>query len=413
MKKISYIFLFMLVVSWTFLSNSAVAAGKEASIIAHTIPSTMKTGVTYPVSVTVRNEGTEGWTKEQMYRLGSWNYNAFAEGRQYLPDNQKISPNETITFYFNMTAPSVAGTYVSEWRMLQENVVWFGEAVNMEIKVLNTLPAHQATIISENIPETMAKGHFYPVTINVRNDGGDTWSAANFYRLGAVNDNDVFAQTRHLIPNEQSISAGQVARFDFIMQAPDTVGDYLSDWRMVHDGVTWFGLTFARTVRVVEAYRQSAVISNTIPQVMEINKTYNVNITLKNTGNTSWNDSGDNYGQYRLGAVEDNDPFASGRIMIPPGRIIRPGEEYTFTFQMTAPGTPGSFVTDWSMLQEQVTWFGEILKRTVEVIDPARTSMYHYNSAGRLEYVRLTTGKYIYYRYDANGNLLGKSVKQE
>ncbi|ASA23044.1 hypothetical protein B9T62_20870 [Paenibacillus donghaensis] len=63
--------------------------------------------------------------------------------------------------------------------MLQENVVWFGEAVNMEIKVLNTLPAHQATVISENIPETMAKGHFYPVTINVRNDGGDTWSAAN------------------------------------------------------------------------------------------------------------------------------------------------------------------------------------------------------------------------------------------
>ncbi|MNN79520.1 hypothetical protein D3C81_1961730 [compost metagenome] len=97
--------------------------------------------------------------------------------------------------------------------------------------------------------------------------------------------------------------------------------------------------------------------------------------------------------------------------MLPSGVFVRPGETYTFSFQMKAPASTGTYISDWSMLQENITWFGGILTQKVTVVDPSTTNIYYYNSAGRLEYVKLTSGKYIYYYYDSNGNLTRKEVK--
>src|SRR5690606_38527711 len=46
---------------------------------------------------------------------------------------------------------------------------------------------------------------------------------------------------------------------------------------------------------------------------------------------------------------------------------VRPGQTYTFNFQMTAPGA-GSFTTDWRMVRDGVAWFGPTLSKIVNVI---------------------------------------------
>ncbi|MBW4085757.1 NBR1-Ig-like domain-containing protein [Paenibacillus sp. S150] len=256
----------------------------------------------------------------------------------------------------------------------------------------------------------MAVGHLYPVTISVRNDGGDTWSPDAFYRLGAVADSDPFADTRQYIPDERTVRPGQVQSFSFLMQAPKDTGSYTTDWRMVQELVAWFGQTLTKSVQVVEASRNAAITGNTIPSTMEAGQSYDVTITVLNTGNTTWYENGT---AVRLGAVGDNDPFALGRYMLPSGIFVRPGETYTFAFIMTAPVAPGTYVSDWSMLQENVTWFGEVLTHKITVIDPKKTNTYHYDQAGRLEYIKLTSGQYIYYHYDANGNLIRREIRDK
>ncbi|MNC69033.1 hypothetical protein D3C75_1196850 [compost metagenome] len=83
----------------------------------------MQAGVTYPVSITVRNDGTEAWPAKELYRLGDVNDgDPFAYGRKLIPEGQVVKSGQSITFSFNMTAPTVSGSYLTDWRMPQEGV---------------------------------------------------------------------------------------------------------------------------------------------------------------------------------------------------------------------------------------------------------------------------------------------------
>ncbi len=101
-------------------------------------------------------------------------------------------------------------------------------------------------------------------------------------------------------------------------------------------------------------------VSDTIPSTIPRGRTVNVSITFRNRG-VAWSE----LHQFRLGAVGDSDPFAATRHFI--NGTVMPGGFYTFTFTMTAPLTPGDYVTDWRMVRDGVTWFGDTLTKVVTV----------------------------------------------
>ncbi len=109
------------------------------------------------------------------------------------------------------------------------------------------------------------------------------------------------------------------------------------------------------------------MVSATIPATMNAGQSYPVSVTVKNTGSISWNEAT----MIRLGAVGDRAgvayKFGPGRIDIPAGTSVSPGSEYTFTFSMTAPATPGTFTPVYQMVWEGEQWFGEQLSTTVTV----------------------------------------------
>jgi pimeloyl-ACP methyl ester carboxylesterase len=109
----------------------------NASCVAYSIPPSMIKGTTYPVSITMKNTGTSTWISgvNCPFRLGAqseqdhWGIN-----RKEMPGT--VAPGGTATFEFNVTAPSTAGTYNFQCRMLQENVEWFGAATpNIQVLV--------------------------------------------------------------------------------------------------------------------------------------------------------------------------------------------------------------------------------------------------------------------------------------
>ncbi len=68
---------------------------------------------------------------------------------------------------------------------------------------------------------------------------------------------------------------------------------------------------------------------------------------------------------FRLGAVDDSDPFTLSNRVTMSGEI-RPGQTFTFNFQMTAPAQ-GTYVTDWRMVRDGYEWFGPVVSKTVQV----------------------------------------------
>lgn len=103
--------------------------------------------------------------------------------------------------------------------------------------------------------------------------------------------------------------------------------------------------------------RNAQFLSQSVPTVMQAGKTYSVSITMKNTGNTNWGWEG-----YKLGSQypADNSRWGPARVLLNsnPSEIVLPGQSKTFSFNVTAPSTPGSYPFQWKMLQEGVAWFG-------------------------------------------------------
>lgn len=98
----------------------------------------------------------------------------------------------------------------------------------------------------------------------------------------------------------------------------------------------------------------SVFVSQSVPSLMYTGQTYPVTITLRNTGTTTWATA-----NYRLGSQnpQNNTTWdADGRIALPSS--VAPNATVTFSFNVVAPPTGGSYNFQWRMLQDSATWFG-------------------------------------------------------
>ncbi|MGP1683577.1 MAG: polymorphic toxin type 50 domain-containing protein, partial [Giesbergeria sp.] len=87
---------------------------------------------------------------------------------------------------------------------------------------------------------------------------------------------------------------------------------------------------------------------------MTAGQPYSVSVTMKNTGTATWTAATD----YKLGSQnpQDNTTWGTSRVAL--AASVAPGAQYTFTYNVTAPATPGTYNFQWKMLREAVGWFG-------------------------------------------------------
>lgn len=105
------------------------AGPPAAQLVSMSVPTTMKAGQSYEVTVVYRNTGGDVWTKSAKYRLGfqsPQDNTIWGLGRVELGSSETIAPGQEARFKFTVKAPS-AGTRVFQVRMLQEGVTWFGD----------------------------------------------------------------------------------------------------------------------------------------------------------------------------------------------------------------------------------------------------------------------------------------------
>ncbi|WP_198351761.1 C1 family peptidase [Streptomyces typhae] len=99
-----------------------------------------------------------------------------------------------------------------------------------------------AAFVSQSLPTAMVPGQGYDVAVTLRNTGIQTWTRGSNYRLGSQNpqDNMVWGLGRVDVPHR--VPTWGEATFAFRVTAPAQLPAH-HQWRMVQDGVEWFGGT--------------------------------------------------------------------------------------------------------------------------------------------------------------------------
>ncbi len=130
----------------------------------------------------------------------------------------------------------------------------------------------------------------------------------------------------------------------------------LLEWLAEKNSVHYYSVSRRDLLNGGKATGNSAVfVSQDVPE-LTAGDSISVNITMKNSGNTTWTESG----QFKLGSVSpaDNEYWGINRVTLNEGDSIAPGSEHSFTFKVTVPESDGIFVFQWQMIQEGEEWFG-------------------------------------------------------
>ena len=102
--------------------------------------------------------------------------------------------------------------------------------------------ADDASFVSwSGVPKKMTAGSSATVTVTMTNTGTTTWTPGAGYMLGSQSpeDNDTWGLKRVGLPAEAAPNA--TVDFTFKITAPETVGSYGFEWRMVRGRAAWFG----------------------------------------------------------------------------------------------------------------------------------------------------------------------------
>jgi Ig-like domain-containing protein len=216
-----------------------------AAVAAVNLPTSMNCGSTYDAWVRMTNTGNTTWTSGGGYKLGTVGDQdpLHTLTRVYLPDGVSVPPGGSHTFYMTLTAPGSAGTVVTDWQMVNDPGGWFGGIASRSVSISCAPPdTDGAQVASVNLPTSLSCGATYAASVTMANTGTTTWTSAGEYKLGTVGDQDpFFAATRIYLPDGASVPPGGNHTFTMTLTAPASAGTFVTDWRMVHDPVGWFG----------------------------------------------------------------------------------------------------------------------------------------------------------------------------
>ena len=105
------------------------------------------------------------------------------------------------------------------------------------------------------------------------------------------------------------------------------------------------------------------VVQQNVPTVMGLSQKSTVNVTLKNTGSTTWTKAGG----YQLGSQnsQENTVWGFNRVHLSDTDIILPGQQKTFQFEITAPNIAGNNNFQWKLIKEGLEWFGDLTQNKI------------------------------------------------
>ncbi len=344
-----------------------VVCGDHAVLAAEVFPAAMNCSSEDEATVTLQNMGSTDWTDAAGFYLANvGTSDAFnpSGAPVRLPSNVTVGRGGgQYPFKVPLQAPSDThqNDVMTLWQM-EHNGEPFGPLVTARIDVDCV---NAATRVSDTLPDSMTCGSTLVREITLRNGGSKPWTAAGGHQLGVPGDTDPFnpSGARVHLPASLAIEENDSHTFDVSLVAPETATTLTTEWQMVENG-QWFGEKVSKTITVTCQDAAQAVGHN-LPSQMACGEVGTYAVTMKNTGDTVWTRADG----YKLGPTGGSDPFRADatRVQLPTSASIAPQSQHSFSVALTAPSQPGSYGTEWQMVNEGVAWFGGVVSHPIEV----------------------------------------------
>jgi len=226
-------------------------------------------------------------------------------------------------------------------------------AFNAQIQAWKPLPDALSNFVNQSVPKTlMLPGETMNVFVTMRNLGPTTWTAGQAFRLGVMGSEGWGVGGRAYLTSD--VAPNTDVTFNFTVAAPTTPGTYSFRWRMLQEGVQFFGdATTDVPITVLSWTNNAAYVTQSVPTTMYAGEPYNVSVTMRNTGNSTWPAGS----TFKLGSQNPQDNMNWGLNRVVLTQSVAPGAQVTISFTVSAPG-PGKWNFQWRMVQEGVEWFG-------------------------------------------------------
>lgn len=233
-----------------------------------------------------------------------------------------------------------------------------------------------ASYLSQSTPGVMIPGQSYGVSVSMKNTGRSVWSQGNYsLKLINVNESTVKTWSVSSVDVNSTVSPGNEVVFNFTIIAP-VDGSYNIQWQMANGNAFFGEPTMNIPIRVsgpevmiadpnyIE--NNAMFISQKVQSEMETGLTYDVTVTMKNTGVTTWKT-----GEYKLkvsttGADNTLNAWAVANVELSSDVLSR--SEVTFSFKVTAPSKSGVYNLQCQLVKDG-TFFGQPSTNVVINVD--------------------------------------------
>lgn len=246
---------------------------------------------------------------------------------------------------------------------------------NEQIKKGSFITDINSQIISYDLPDNLTPGQEYTSTVTVMNSGKIVWSRSENYYLGIYNEKETDNGSNlwgvNRVDLTKDVPPAEKITFLFKVKAPDKPDLYKMRWAMVKDN-NFFGEYTDKTVKVSSDTvkntadadgNNSEIIDLRIAESMTSGEKYKVTLTLKNTGNRTWQAS--EFSDFKISALtEPSDiiypDWNSSSYYL--SNSIEPGQTSEIEFYVIAPSTAGTYNLQW-MMRSGNGYFGQKTER--------------------------------------------------
>jgi hypothetical protein len=232
-----------------------------------------------------------------------------------------------------------------------------------------------ATYLSQSTPGVMVPGQIYGVSVTMKNTGRSVWYSGNYaLKLTSVTDASAYTWGISSVSVNSSVSPGDDVVFNFNVTAP-VDGSYGYQWQMAN-GNAYFGepttnvpirVSGTEIIEIPSVIENNATfVSQKINSEMGAGLTYDMSVTMRNTGSTTWTT-----GDYKLKVTTtgaDNTKNAWTVANVELSYDITPGSDVTFLFKVTAPMKDGVYNLQCQLARNDV-FFGQPTTNVVVKVD--------------------------------------------
>ncbi|MEA1909628.1 MAG: S8 family peptidase [Patescibacteria group bacterium] len=257
---------------------------------------------------------------------------------------------------------------------------------------------YSAQWVNQNRPTNVCAGEAFELWVELRNIGTAVWYGANStssvgqMRLGASRPQDRTSKFIHSswLANDRvattassAVLPGQVGRFNFVVNAP-TPGEYREYFNPVIEYVTHLpdlGIYWDITVvdagaQITSSEYEAEVVSKSANVVLGPGETTLFEVSLKNTGSSSWKPAGSSdVGTVKLGTAkpQDRESALFAPNWLSENRVTDVSLEVTknstlnVSFTVQVPQDFGEYEESFRLVSEHITWFGPFITWKITV----------------------------------------------